>query len=296
MEEGQFLEHIVSKQGIKANPAKVQALTSLKRPKNIKEVQSLNKKLKALNRFLSKSVEKSLPLFKTLKGCLEKKDFRRTREADKAFEEMKKYIEKLSAIVAPKVGESLIVYLAATRECKFKNKMKKQSSRTKKAKNLSKGWKLDTHGASSDDGSRAGLMIVSPKVQYIRRNQNKKANALSKLASLTFEHLTKKVLVEKLANKLICEKQVADVAIKEESSWMTSIVEYLISGILPTDKKLARRINVKALNYRIIDGTLDRRSLLTPWLKCVGPRQVGSVIKEIHEGFIVAKVTTLGYY
>ncbi|GKC55725.1 reverse transcriptase domain-containing protein [Tanacetum coccineum] len=29
------------------------------------------------------------------------------------------------------------------------------------------------------------------KVQYIRRNQNKKADALSKLTSLTFEHLTK---------------------------------------------------------------------------------------------------------
>ncbi|GJT83253.1 reverse transcriptase domain-containing protein [Tanacetum coccineum] len=74
MEEGQFLGHIVSKQGIKANPTKIQELTSLNPPKTIKEVQSLNGKLAALNRFLSKSAEKSLPFFKTLKGCLEKKD------------------------------------------------------------------------------------------------------------------------------------------------------------------------------------------------------------------------------
>ncbi|GJQ93480.1 reverse transcriptase domain-containing protein [Tanacetum coccineum] len=80
------------------------------------------------------------------------------------------------------------------------------------------------------------------EVQYIRRNQNKKADVLSKLASLTFEHLTKKVLVEKLANKSIYEKQVAEVATKEEDSWMSPIIEYLVSGILPTYKKLARKI------------------------------------------------------
>ncbi|GJW02737.1 reverse transcriptase domain-containing protein [Tanacetum coccineum] len=90
MEEGQFLGHIVSKQGIKANPIKIQALTSLKRPKPFKEGHSHNGKLAALNRFLSKSAEKSLPFFKTLNGCLDKKDFMWTREADKAFEEMKR--------------------------------------------------------------------------------------------------------------------------------------------------------------------------------------------------------------
>ncbi|GJX98329.1 hypothetical protein Tco_0355348 [Tanacetum coccineum] len=42
MEEGQFLGHVVSKQGIKANPAMVQALMNLELQNTIKEVQSLN--------------------------------------------------------------------------------------------------------------------------------------------------------------------------------------------------------------------------------------------------------------
>nr|GEX34751.1 protein NYNRIN-like [Tanacetum cinerariifolium] len=117
MEEGQLLGHIKSKQGIKANPEKIQALIIFKRPKTNKEVHSLNGKLAALNRFLSKSAEKSLPFFKTLKGYLEKKDFACTKEAEKAFEEMKKYIEKLPMLVAPKAGESLIIYLADSHEC-----------------------------------------------------------------------------------------------------------------------------------------------------------------------------------
>ncbi|GJX52985.1 hypothetical protein Tco_0281354 [Tanacetum coccineum] len=78
----------------------------------------LNEKLISLNRFLSKSTEKSLPFFKTLKGCLDKTDFTWTKEADKYFEEMKRYIEKLPTLVAPKAGENLIVYLAASKEKK----------------------------------------------------------------------------------------------------------------------------------------------------------------------------------
>ncbi|GJR18296.1 reverse transcriptase domain-containing protein [Tanacetum coccineum] len=56
------------------------------------------------------------------------------------------------------------------------------------------------------------------EVQCIKRNQNKKANALSKLTSLTFEQFTKKVLVEKLANKSIYEKQVAEIVTEKEDS------------------------------------------------------------------------------
>ncbi|GKD67914.1 hypothetical protein Tco_1322004 [Tanacetum coccineum] len=86
---------------------------------------------------------------------------------------------------------------------------------------------------------------------------------------------------------------------------MTPITEYLISGILPANKKLARKIRVKAPNYRIIEGILYRRTFLSPWLRCVGPKQARKVIKEVHEGScgldtgprsIIAKITTLGYY
>ncbi|GJU66797.1 reverse transcriptase domain-containing protein [Tanacetum coccineum] len=92
---------------------------------------------------------------------------------------------------------------------------------------------------------------------------------------------------------------------EEENSWMTSIIEYLVSGILPEDKKLARKVRVKALNYRIINEILYKRSFLTPLLRCVCPRQTKKVIMEIQRGAfephagprsLVAKITTLGYY
>ncbi|GKA97844.1 reverse transcriptase domain-containing protein [Tanacetum coccineum] len=55
-------------------------------------------------------------------------------------------------------------------------------------------------------------------IEHIRRNQNKKVDALSKLALMTFEHLTKEVLVKFLARRLIEEKEVLQVETKEEES------------------------------------------------------------------------------
>ncbi|GJS18579.1 reverse transcriptase domain-containing protein [Tanacetum coccineum] len=62
--EGMFLGYVVGPEGIKPCPDKVDAVLQLPSPRTIKEVQSLNGKLAGLNRFLSKSAEKSLSLFK----------------------------------------------------------------------------------------------------------------------------------------------------------------------------------------------------------------------------------------
>ncbi|GKE60532.1 reverse transcriptase domain-containing protein [Tanacetum coccineum] len=114
--EGAFLGHVVSMQGIKACPEKAKAVMKLQSPQTLKEAQSLNGKLASLNRFLSKSAEKSLPFFKTLKRCVKKSDFQWTPEAEKAFQNMKKCIAELPMVTAPKPKEELIMYLCATRE------------------------------------------------------------------------------------------------------------------------------------------------------------------------------------
>nr|GEX91592.1 reverse transcriptase domain-containing protein [Tanacetum cinerariifolium] len=89
VEEGMFLDYKVNTKGIKVCSNKVEAVLSIQSPKCLKDVQKLSGKLESLNRFLSKSVEKSLPFFKTLKKCTKK---------------------------TPMEKEESIVYLAATRE------------------------------------------------------------------------------------------------------------------------------------------------------------------------------------
>ena len=49
---GKFLGFMVSQRGIEVNPEKVRAITELEPPRMVKEVQSLNGKIVALNRFV----------------------------------------------------------------------------------------------------------------------------------------------------------------------------------------------------------------------------------------------------
>ena len=64
---GKFLDFMVSRRQIKANPEKVRAILEMSSSKTIKEVQSLIGRVATLNRFISKATYKCLPFFKTLK-------------------------------------------------------------------------------------------------------------------------------------------------------------------------------------------------------------------------------------
>ncbi|GKB83687.1 reverse transcriptase domain-containing protein [Tanacetum coccineum] len=121
-------------------------------------------------------------------------------------------------------------------------------------------------------------------IEHIQRNQNKKADALSKVALMIFEHLTKEVLVEVLPKRSIEGKEILQVETKEGESWMTPIHEYLVSGLLPEDPKESRKIRVKAPQYKMIRGNLYQRSFYTLWLRCVASPQTNDILKEVHEG------------
>ncbi|GJW47272.1 reverse transcriptase domain-containing protein [Tanacetum coccineum] len=83
-------------------------------------------------------------------------------------------------------------------------------------------------------------------IKQIPRSENKKADALSKIASISFAHLSKQVSVEELKEKSISEVEVLDVVEKEGDTWMTPIFKYLAEETLPTDIKKARAIRRKS--------------------------------------------------
>ncbi|GJY19491.1 hypothetical protein Tco_0390982 [Tanacetum coccineum] len=84
-EEWRFSGHLNTKQGIKADPSKVKEISDLQPPKSISEIQSLSKKLAAINRFLSKGANKTLPFIRTLKNYTSGKTVQWTTEAGEAF-------------------------------------------------------------------------------------------------------------------------------------------------------------------------------------------------------------------
>lgn len=58
VEEGKFLGHLITKQGIKTSPSKVKAIIDLQAPKTLKEVQSLNGKLASLSTYEQVTITK----------------------------------------------------------------------------------------------------------------------------------------------------------------------------------------------------------------------------------------------
>ncbi|GJR30387.1 reverse transcriptase domain-containing protein [Tanacetum coccineum] len=116
VEEGIYSGHLITKQGIRVDPSKVKAVSTLRPPKMVSEMQNLNKKIAALSRFLSKSAEKTLPFMKTLKSGTSGKMVQWTKEADKAFRRIKEFLESLPTMVIPTKGETLTMYLATSEE------------------------------------------------------------------------------------------------------------------------------------------------------------------------------------
>jgi ribonuclease HI len=121
-------------------------------------------------------------------------------------------------------------------------------------------------------------------VEYyqIPRSQNKKADALSKLASSPFSSLNTKVLVEVLPCRST-ESKAVNTKVETEVTWMTPIWEFLTSGTLPSEKVEARKLQLKAPKYVIQDGVMYKRAYLQPLLRCIGPRQAEYVLREIPE-------------
>ena len=58
---------MVSQRGIEANSDKIRVIIEMTPLRNVKEVQSLNGKVVALNRFVSRATDKCLPFFRMLK-------------------------------------------------------------------------------------------------------------------------------------------------------------------------------------------------------------------------------------
>jgi hypothetical protein len=65
---GKMFGYIIGPEGIRANPDKTMSIVSMVEPSTKKEVQKLTRTIAALNRFISKSAERSLPFFRALRG------------------------------------------------------------------------------------------------------------------------------------------------------------------------------------------------------------------------------------
>jgi hypothetical protein len=108
---GELLGYLVSARGIEANPDKIQAIVTMRRPTKLKEIQQLTGRVEALSRFVARLGEKALPFYALIK---QGEKFEWNEEADRAFEHLNRTISTSPILVAPKEKEPLLLYIAAT--------------------------------------------------------------------------------------------------------------------------------------------------------------------------------------
>ncbi|XP_027166027.1 uncharacterized protein LOC113765993 [Coffea eugenioides] len=94
------------------------------------------------------------------------------------------------------------------------------------------------------------------EIQRIPRSQNKRADALSRLASTTFSDLNKTVLVEVLAEPEYIEEVVCPVY--PGDTWMGPLIRFLSQGELPEDRVESRKLQRKATRMLVKKALLLR--------------------------------------
>ncbi|XP_063949366.1 uncharacterized protein LOC135152678 [Daucus carota subsp. sativus] len=65
------------------------------------------------------------------------------------------------------------------------------------------------------------------------------------------------------------------------ATWMDEIKMYLENGHLPPNADEARKLQVRALKYILIEGIL---SFVIPYLRCLRPYETQKALREVHEG------------
>ncbi|XP_071694950.1 uncharacterized protein [Rutidosis leptorrhynchoides] len=205
-------------------------------------------------------------------------------------------------------------------------------------------WELFTDGASSTDGAGAGLILTGPEgeehtyaLRFTFHASNNEAEYEALLSGLridekmgikalkvsvdsqlvsnqmneTFEARDLAMqkylkLAEDMANKFEHFSITQEVApVEEVDTWISPIILYLKHGTLPVDRVAARKIRMKAPSYTLKDGVLFKKSFTEPLLRCIGPNEAETIIREVHEGTcgmhagfrtVVGKIMRLGYY
>jgi len=107
LEEGKLLGHIISKDGIRIDPDRIQAILQMPHPRNIKELQAFLGKINFLRRFIPNLAE----LIRLLNNMLKKDSkVKWTVEANQAFEGIKLALTQTPILTNPQFDREFIIF------------------------------------------------------------------------------------------------------------------------------------------------------------------------------------------
>jgi len=113
VEGGKFLGFMLTHRGIEANPDKCKAITEMRSPKNLKEIQQLLDRLTTLSRFVPRLAERMRPMAQMLHKTAK---FSWNEECENIFTQLKEFMSSPTIILKPRPDLPIVVYLAMSEE------------------------------------------------------------------------------------------------------------------------------------------------------------------------------------
>ncbi|GJX75772.1 hypothetical protein Tco_0322583 [Tanacetum coccineum] len=109
VEEGRFLGHVVTKEGVRANPEKVQTIIRSPILKGPNQIRSLFLQLKTIGKFIPKLVELKYPISRVCMRLDAATGPGWTNEDKEALQKIKRKLNKLQTLAILKEGEVLML-------------------------------------------------------------------------------------------------------------------------------------------------------------------------------------------
>jgi len=107
LEEGKLIGHIISKDGIRVDPTRIEAILQIPHPRNIRELQAFLGKINFLRRFISNLVE----LITLLNNMLKKgSTIKWNLEAKRYFEDIKLALTQTPVLIDPMFDRDFIIF------------------------------------------------------------------------------------------------------------------------------------------------------------------------------------------
>jgi hypothetical protein len=111
LEEGKLLEHIISKDGIKIDPSKIEAIRKLEHPRNIKELQYFIGKKNFLRRFIPNLAE----LLGNITNMLKKyTKIKWDTESKQSFKQVKRALTQALILISPDFTKDFYLFSFAS--------------------------------------------------------------------------------------------------------------------------------------------------------------------------------------
>ncbi|KAL0461325.1 UNVERIFIED_CONTAM: hypothetical protein Slati_0020100 [Sesamum latifolium] len=119
------------------------------------------------------------------------------------------------------------------------------------------------------------------QILQIPREENAKADSLSKLASSLENCRTRHIIIHYLPE---ARTPLAVQPITTGEDWRTPIIKWIEEGLLPESRWEAARLKTRATRFIMQEHILYKKSYTHPLLRCLSTEEGIHILQEIHSG------------